>query len=144
VFRGPEAEKTLSANNYAALVEGVLGEGLKQGYVTEEDRKAYLEAWSQPGALTSGLNYYRAAQIGPPTDDRAEPANVAAELPPLTVRVPTLVIWGEKDPFLLTGNLRGLDRYVTDLTIRRVPDGSHWVVHEKPALVNRLISEFIR
>ena len=66
MFRGPDAEKTLSANNYQMLVNTVLGAGLKEGHFTEADKKAYLEAWSQPGALTGGLNYYRAAQVGPP------------------------------------------------------------------------------
>jgi pimeloyl-ACP methyl ester carboxylesterase len=59
------------------------------------------------------------------------------------VKVATLVIWGEKDRFLLTGNLAGLDKFVTDLTIKRIPDGSHWVIHEKPALVNSYIRYFI-
>jgi pimeloyl-ACP methyl ester carboxylesterase len=59
------------------------------------------------------------------------------------ITVPTLVIWGEQDTYLLPGNLSGLDKYVTNLTIKRVPDGSHWVIHEKPALVNKYIREFI-
>jgi pimeloyl-ACP methyl ester carboxylesterase len=60
-----------------------------------------------------------------------------------TVQVPTLVIWGEKDQYLVIGNLEGLDKYVPNLTIKRIPDGSHWVVHEKPELVNSYIREFI-
>lgn len=46
----------------------VLGEGLRRGYFAEADRAAYLKAWSQPGALTGGLNYYRAALARPPAD----------------------------------------------------------------------------
>jgi pimeloyl-ACP methyl ester carboxylesterase len=61
----------------------------------------------------------------------------------LMVNVPTLVIWGEKDTALLTGNLEGLDKFVPNLTIKRIPDGTHWVIHEKPALVNGYIREFI-
>src|SRR6202162_2846523 len=52
MFRSDQAEEILSANHYAALVNGVLGEGLKTGVFTEEDRAAYIQAWSQPGALT--------------------------------------------------------------------------------------------
>jgi len=48
LFRSPDAEQMLSANTYEVLVQGVLAEGLKQGIFTEEDRQAYLEAWSQP------------------------------------------------------------------------------------------------
>jgi pimeloyl-ACP methyl ester carboxylesterase len=33
---------------------------------------------------------------------------------------------------------------VPDLTVKRIPDGSHWVIHENPALVNGYIREFIR
>jgi epoxide hydrolase 4 len=143
MFRGPEAEKTLSANDHAMLVEIVLGEGLKQGYVTEADKKAYLEAWSQPGALTGGLNYYRAAQVGPPTATQEVPTEFVAGAASTKVNVPTLVIWGERDTALLTGNLEGLDAYVPTLTVRRIPDATHWVVHEKPELVNRYIRDFI-
>ena len=54
------------------------------------------------------------------------------------------MIWGEKDTALLPGNLDGMDKFVPDLTVKRIPDGSHWVIHEKPALVNSYIREFIR
>lgn len=142
VFRRPEAEAFLAANECAALQATVLSEGLRLGFFTEGDRQAYLEAWSQPGALTGGLNYYRAAAVGPPEGTSAESFLRRSEFPSLEVRMPTLVIWGEKDPYLLAGNLDGLDRYVPQLTVTRVPDATHWVVHEKPALVNSLIRHF--
>lgn len=144
MFRGSQAEQTLSANNYASLVDSILGRGLKEGYFTAEDRNAYLEAWSQPGALTGGLNYYRAAQVGPPSDQGAQAnGNFGTDTAVQTVAVPTLVIWGEQDQALLTGNLEGLDEFVPELTVKRIPDGSHWVVHEKPDLVNAYIRDFI-
>ena len=62
----------------------------------------------------------------------------------MNVNVPTLVIWGEKDTALLTGNLEGLDTYVPKLTIKRVPEGSHWVIHEQPDLIAGYIHEFIK
>ncbi len=150
LFRSPQAEEVLSANNYAALVEAVLAPGLARGYFSEEDRRAYLDAWSQPGALTGGLNYYRAARVGPPANDIAPSGGAAAPppLPPglssLEVGVPTLVIWGEKDPFLLPGNLDGLEEFVPDLTVKRVPDAGHWIVHDEPDLVNATIRDFIQ
>jgi len=144
MFRSPQAEEILSSNNYAELVRAVLSDGLKQGYFREEDRKIYVEAWSQPGALSGGLNYYRAARAGPPSGEDGQTTSKSPKDPSsLIVKVPTLVIWGERDQALLTGNLQGLDQYVSNLTIRRIPDGSHWVIHEKPALVNAYIREFI-
>ncbi|MGQ0733181.1 MAG: alpha/beta fold hydrolase [Acidobacteriota bacterium] len=144
MFRGPQAEQTLSANNYEMLVRIVLGEGLARGRVSEADKQAYLSAWAQPGALTGGLNYYRAAQVGPPTDAQQGGASPPPLVPSSAkVTVPTLVIWGEKDTALLTGNLEGLETFVPQLTIRRIPDGTHWVIHEKPDEVTRHIREFI-
>jgi pimeloyl-ACP methyl ester carboxylesterase len=59
------------------------------------------------------------------------------------VKVPTLVIWGEKDPYLLADNLNGLEQYVPKLMVVRIPDATHWVVHEQPASVNELIRDFL-
>jgi len=141
VYRTDEAEDILAGNNYAILVDNLLEDGIRQGYFTEEDKKAYIKAWSQPGALTGGLNYYRAAHLGSFTGESDVSLSVDPSL--FMVNVPTLVIWGEKDKWLLTGNLEGLEKYVPDLAIKRIPDGSHWVIHEKPGLVNTYIREFI-
>ena len=51
------------------------------------------------------------------------------------IETPTLVIWGEKDSALLTGNLNGLEEQVKNLKVDRIPDGTHWVIHEKTAEV---------
>ncbi|MBI4635306.1 MAG: alpha/beta hydrolase [Candidatus Rokubacteria bacterium] len=142
VFRSPEAEAILAADGHARLRQAL--REVWDARLSEEDRRMYLEAWSRPGALTGGLNYYRAAGVGPPSP-AGEPARggfgLGAEIPVL--EVPTLVIWGERDRALPTGNLVGLDRYVRRLTVRRVPEGSHWVIHEEPALINGWIREFI-
>ena len=58
------------------------------------------------------------------------------------VKVPTLVIWGERDTALLPGCLEGLERCVPDLKLVRVPDATHWVARERTALVIREIEAF--
>jgi pimeloyl-ACP methyl ester carboxylesterase len=142
-FRSPEAEHRLADSNYRTLV-GFFDELRAAGKFTDRDRDAYLEAWRQPGALTGGLNYYRASRVGPPVDGRRDSLEIGAGAPrDLTVTVPTLVIWGEKDTALLPGNLVGLDRYVNRLTIERIPTGTHWVIHEEPDRINRLIEAFL-
>lgn len=143
LFRSPKAEATLAANDYAFLVDAVLTRGLKKGHFTENDRQAYLTAWSRPGALTGSLNWYRAAGIGPPTKADTEAHSFEPSAGPSKVNVPTLVIWGEKDQALVKENLEGLQEYVPDLTVRRIPDGTHWVIHEQPDLVAAHIREFL-
>lgn len=142
MFRSPAGEQTLTANNHQMLVDIVLGRGLESGAFTAADKQAYLDAWSQPGAITGGLNYYRASQVGPPSG-QADAAAASGGGGPM-INVPTLVIWGEKDTALLTSNLVGLDRFVPQLKIARIPEGTHWVVHEKPAEVNRAIRDFLK
>jgi pimeloyl-ACP methyl ester carboxylesterase len=141
-FRSPDAEQRLADSNYRMLV-GFFDELRAAGKFTDRDRDAYVRAWSQPGALTGGLNYYRAARVGPPVEGRRDSFDIGAPGADLTVTVPTLVIWGEKDTALLPSNLVGLDRYVPRLTIERIPTGSHWVIHEETDRVNRLIEAFL-
>jgi pimeloyl-ACP methyl ester carboxylesterase len=121
----------------------VLTRGLKKGHFNEEDRQAYLTAWSQPGALTGSLNWYREARIGPPSSKDPQARSFEPSAGPSTVTVPTLVIWGEKDRALVKENLDGLEQYVPDLTVQRIADGTHWVIHEQPAAVIGHIRDFI-
>ena len=131
---GPQAEQALAADNYQLLATVVFGPGKQAIPYTDAEQHAYRAAWAQPGALTGALNYYRASR------------SMGYGLPTATyqVNVPTLVIWGEQDPYLLTSNLTGLEQYVPQLTIKRIATGTHWVLHEQPALVNQYIRDFIR
>jgi len=61
----------------------------------------------------------------------------------LIIRVPTLVLWGERDPYVLVGNLNGLDEFVPNLQLHRIPEATHWVIHENPVLVNAAIRQYI-
>ncbi len=142
LFRTPLAEMLLRFHGYSALVRSTLSDGLKKHYFNERDRQAYLEAWSQPGALTGGLNYYRALPL---TNlfSKKQLKIPGLDTDSFLVRVPTLVLWGEKDRYLLPGNLDGLGKFVPDLTVRRFPDGSHWIIHEQPALINSAIRGFL-
>lgn len=140
-FRSPGAEAALSARNFEPLL-GFFGGLRSAGRFTDADAEAYREAWARPGALTGGLNYYRAARLGPPGAGVAD--SLSQDLAgPVSIRVPTLVIWGMKDDALLPQNLEGLDRFVAPLTIERIPGGTHWVVHEFPERVNALIRGFL-
>ncbi len=145
ILRSAEAEQLLSENNYGRLLTMLVEFGSKWN-MTDDDRQKYIEAWSQPGALTGGLNYYRVSPLYPPTSEEDKKSIKAVmDLPHemFEVKVPTLVIWGEQDQALLPGNLDGMDEYVGDLTVKRIPDATHWVVHEQPDIVNTFIRQFI-
>jgi len=146
MLRSAEAERVLSENNFARLMDLLVQFGSKWE-LPEEKRLKYIAAWSQPGALTGSLNYYRASPLYPPTSKNdEEQIESILDLPEemFEIKVPTLVIWGEEDRALLTGNLDGLGEYIKDLTVKKIPDGTHWVSHEQPELVNALIRDFIK
>ena len=135
LFRLPKAERVLSENGYARLLAWF--PGLDQDY-----RRGLLDAWSQPGALTGGLNYYRASSLYPPTADDPGPHKLQLKPEDFTVRVPTLVLWGERDTALLPGCLDGLGAVVPDLKLVRVPEASHWIARERTARVIAEIEAF--
>jgi pimeloyl-ACP methyl ester carboxylesterase len=130
-FQNPGVENYLAADDFAALKKAMAGSAQRPDVFSDEDWKAYTAAWSQPGALTGALNYYRVPR---PSTDGAN----------LNVTVPTLVLWGEKDHALNILNVEGLPEYVANLTVKRFPTGTHWVIHEYPAEINQAIRAFIR
>jgi len=134
-FRLPKAERVLSENGYARLLQAFAD-------IDPEARHALVQAWSQPGALTGGLNYYRASVMYPPSPQ--DPGAKKLQLKPedFVVRVPTLVLWGERDTALLPGCVEGLDAVVPDLKLVRVPEASHWIARERTDLVIREIEAF--
>ena len=142
LFRSQNAENFLSSSNYKNLLDAVVTPEME---FTEDDKQMYINAWSQPGALTGGLNYYRAGELKPPSKGEKinELTDKQLELKPVMINVPTLVIWGEKDTALTTHNLEGLDEYIPDLKIKRIPKGSHWIINEQPDKVNLMIREFL-
>ena len=137
LFQSPEAETIVSAAGFRMLKEAAL-----HGR-PEADVAKYVEAWSKPGALTGMLNYYRAMRMKPPALDGLVDPLPAVDPQTMRVQVRTRVIWGMLDGALTPGNLDGLPDFVPNLEVIRVPDATHWIVAEKPALVNRLIREFV-
>lgn len=139
----PDAEALLAENDFARLWPFFTSMGASDpkhpggGWLTDPVREQYRDVWRQ--GLRGGCNYYRASPLRPPTSP-SDPV-MTVVLPPelVTVRVPTHVVWAEADSALPPALLDGLDAYVPQLRIVRVPGATHWIVHEQPALVAREI-----
>jgi pimeloyl-ACP methyl ester carboxylesterase len=58
--------------------------------------------------------------------------------------VPTLVIWGERDVALVPSLASGLDRWVPDVRVERLPGAGHLVQADAPERVTSLLIEFLR
>lgn len=88
----------------------------------------------KPGAATAMINYYRANVL-----------NLANWGPGRARRIdtPTLMIWGEQDPFLSVQLTEGYGPYVSDLSLERLPDASHWVQQDDPEGVNQRLAAWL-
>ncbi len=142
-LRREGSEQALMQHDFA-LVEGFLrnlGTDTPSWY-TVELRTRYHACWRR--GLHGAINYYRATPLHPPT--AADPGPLALHVDPedMRIRVPTRVIWGESDHALPRHLLDGLAQWVDDLVIERIAEGTHWVVHEQPQRINRLIRQFLQ
>jgi pimeloyl-ACP methyl ester carboxylesterase len=127
-------ELALKANDYAAIEQMFRGT-TPPGTFSDEEIAAYKDAASKPGALTAMLNWYR-------TVGRRGARGLFAG-PERRCEVPTMVIWGENDIALGAEMVDDLPKYVTDLTVHRLPGVSHWVQHQAADQVNRHLLEFL-
>lgn len=126
-------EWLLQANHYAAIRSVFKSQAVNPEAFTEEDLDAYVAAAAKPGALTSMLNYYRSAFS----------AGGFLNQTWGVLQVPTLMIWGENDAALSKELTYGTQDFVSDFEIRYIPQCSHWVQQEQPALVNQYMQAFL-
>lgn len=148
----PVDESTTKETATRRAHAGFVDAEVRAGRYTEADRQAWIDAWSQPGSTTAGLNYYRANHRNPPFNDR-HPAStipyswsakeVTSGAKSTILRMPTLVIWGLKDTAILPGHLSGLDKWVTNLSVKLYPDDDHWVMLQKARSVAQDIRRFV-
>ncbi|HWB09712.1 MAG TPA: alpha/beta hydrolase [Pirellulales bacterium] len=104
----------------------------RPGTFSLEELDQYREAWSQPGAVASMVNWYRAGMRYSAREASAAP-----------VRVPTLLIWGARDVFLGREMAQPSLDLCDNGRLEMIAEATHWVQHEEPQRVNQLISEFI-
>jgi pimeloyl-ACP methyl ester carboxylesterase len=60
------------------------------------------------------------------------------------VRVPTLIIWGVHDTALARGLAEASLALCRDGRLEYLEEATHWVQHEEPERVNRLLLEFLQ
>ena len=100
------------------------------------DVEHYLADLAHPGALTAGLNWYRA---------NSHPAReLAARRPVPAVTMPTLGVWSSADPYLGEAPMRESGEHVdAPWRYERIEGAGHWIPLDAPAELNRLLVEFL-
>jgi len=142
-FKTPGFEKAVEAMGFETFFEKSFSKHVDLSLIPEAEKRQYIADWSQPGALTAMLNWYRASRMIVP------PPGITVPLPDLLLRafprvkVPTLVVWGMLDRALLPLQLDGLDALVDDLTIVRLPDIGHFAPWEAAEQVGGALRDFL-
>jgi len=124
-------EALFSAFNFRIGSQALLRSS-RPGTFSAEDLAQYHVAWSQPGALTGMINWYRAL-----FRDRVKFSDKI-------VRVPTRILWGERDAFLLAEMAHESVRYCTNAELFTFANATHWLQHEEAARVSELLIDFFR
>jgi epoxide hydrolase 4 len=127
-------EKVLQAGDFALLRSVFRNDPVRPGTFGGDDIDRYVEALSRPGALTAAINYYRAL---------ARRAPALARKLRRRIEAPVLVIWGQRDLFLVPELARPDPALVPDARVERLPDASHWVQQDRPEEVNALLLGFL-
>ncbi|KAI6233350.1 AB hydrolase-1 domain-containing protein [Aphelenchoides fujianensis] len=102
--------------------------------INDCDMEAYKYAFEDPYALTAAINYYRAM---PPL---LQDVNTKEEV---VIKPKTLIVWGRGDPALIEEGVHLSLRYCADARLRLVPNASHFVQEDQPAVVNAHIRDFL-
>lgn len=142
-FRDPTNDALVEQFGLGGLLLKAFGETPENPKMEPEERAALLADWENREAAIAMLNWYRASPME--VLDLDAPYQLPAGWKPIplpTLTIPTLVIWALDDIALPPANLDGLEDYVTDLTIERVPGSGHFVQWEAPEQVNAALDAF--
>jgi pimeloyl-ACP methyl ester carboxylesterase len=129
-------ELVLGRNHAAMIAKMIRGSAVNKARFPREVLNVYTENAAQPGALRAMIDWYRANFRG-----GGIRAQMKQGVP--VIDVPTLMVWGEVDVALCKETTYGTDRYVSDLTLRYLPDASHWVQQDAPDTVNDMLAAFL-
>lgn len=121
-------EWLLSWSNFKLLGKSMVKTANKNTF-SKAELNQYKAAWQNPATVGSMINWYRAYKYSKPALKR--------------ISVPTLMLWGKKDTFLLPGMAEKSNLMCTKGKLIVLEEASHWLHHEKAAKLNQLILNFI-
>ena len=127
-FQIPRLPEWLLRRNESALLRRTLRGSARPGAYSDADLAEHVAAWSQPGALSAMLGWYRAVW-------RSRRLVLASRPQFERIAAPTLILWGEQDVALGVELAEASRRYLSDGRLVRFPQASHWLPKEQPQVV---------
>lgn len=127
-------EEVMSRDDYALLRRQLRKADPARAWLTDEDIDRFIAAISRPGALHAALEYYR----------RAGTRGLSSLGPARVIEAPTLVLWGDLDPFFEPSLPDHLEPWVRDVNVRHFSAAGHWLNQQAAEDVNDAIIAFLR
>ncbi|MBF6633476.1 MAG: alpha/beta hydrolase [Planococcus sp. (in: Bacteria)] len=124
-------EKALGMGEFKTMQQSI-EQTSKPNTFSSHEMEQYKTAWSQSDALTAMLNWYRAIRRGS-----------FRQIPETKIKVPVRIIWGLGDQFLSPMLAKESMSFCEEVNLTFVGEATHWIQHEQPDIVNRLIEQFI-
>lgn len=124
-------EKALGMGEFKTMQQSI-EQTSKPDTFSKHEMEQYRAAWSQSDALTAMLNWYRAIRRGS-----------FRQVPETKIKVPVRIIWGMGDQFLSPMLAKESMSFCEEVNLAFVGEATHWIQHEQPEIVNRLIDQFI-
>lgn len=124
-------EKALGMGEFKTMQQSI-EQTSKKNTFSPHEMEQYKAAWSQSDALTAMLNWYRAIRRGS-----------FRQIPETKIKVPVRIIWGLGDQFLSPMLAKESMSFCEEVNLAFVGEATHWIQHEQPDIVNRLIEQFI-
>ncbi len=142
-LRAEGSEDILAADNYAKL-RALFAAHMDMDWLSGDTLDAYVAEWSRPGRLKTMVHWYRASPM-----ILAKPGEPITNLPDfpvdkLMIPQPHLLIWGKNDTALLPEATVGLEDFAPHLIRVTLPGTDHWLAHQKPKEMAKIILEWSR
>jgi len=123
-------EALLRAKSYERLAKSVKAAGPSR-INDKPELLQLMDSWSQPGALRSMINYYRAPRIK------------SQKSLPRRLTMPTLILFSQNDPALETGLARVSEELCDDARLILFEHAQHWLHREKASEVTQKLLKFL-
>ncbi|XP_054434640.1 epoxide hydrolase 3 [Pteronotus mesoamericanus] len=126
-------EKLLSVSDFQILKTFLTSRKTGIPHLSHNELEAFLYDFSQPNGLTGPLNFYR---------------NLIRNFPlePQELATPTLLLWGEKDPYLEHGLVGAISNCFVPgrLEAHILPGAGHWIPQSYPEEMHQYMWAFLQ
>lgn len=140
-LRTPALGEWLALEQNALVEQGIPAGMAQPGQVTPGLMAAYRRPFPTPESRRPILALAREIPLGPGSEAHLILARVQRRLRRL--KVPALLLWGERDPVFPPSILDLWRVYLPWAEVQRLPDASHFVLEDQPERCCALLDDFL-